>query len=225
MKYTLNNYHHNIPDKVLLDDLRVAAESIGKLKLSQAEYELEGTFNSATLRRRFGSWNNALQKAGLKITKPASKDELLNNLKHVWDTLKRQPLIIDMVKPLSEYSHEIYARNFGSWRRALEAFVSIHAKPGGKPYPPLTKTSAARPRRIKRKKKLAKSITKSMRYDIFKRDKFRCVICGRSPASHPGITLHVDHIIPVSKGGETTYENTRTLCDDCNYGKAAKSDH
>ena len=60
----------------------------------------------------------------------------------------------------------------------------------------------------------------SLRYDIFKRDKFRCQICGAT--AKEGAKLHVDHIVPVSKGGKTVYSNLRTLCDRCNMGKSNK---
>lgn len=60
----------------------------------------------------------------------------------------------------------------------------------------------------------------SLRYDVLKRDGFKCVICGRTAAD--GIKLHVDHIVPVSKGGKTELSNLRTLCDECNLGKSAK---
>lgn len=62
----------------------------------------------------------------------------------------------------------------------------------------------------------------SLRYDIMKRDGFKCTICGRTQAD--GVKLHVDHILPVSKGGKTTPSNLRTLCQDCNLGKSDKYD-
>lgn len=68
-----------------------------------------------------------------------------------------------------------------------------------------------------------KILTPSLRYDILKRDNFKCVICGRTPKKD-GVTLHVDHIIPVSKGGKTEPENLRTLCSICNLGKSDKYD-
>ena len=37
-----------------------------------------------------------------------------------------------------------------------------------------------------------------------------------------GVKLHVDHIIPVYKGGKTTMSNLQTLCDRCNLGKSDK---
>lgn len=41
-----------------------------------------------------------------------------------------------------------------------------------------------------------KLMTDSLRYDILKRDGFRCVICGRT--ANDGVKLHVDHIIPIA---------------------------
>jgi len=63
-------------------------------------------------------------------------------------------------------------------------------------------------------------LTSSLRYDIMKRDNFKCQICGSTQAD--GVKLHVDHIYPVSKGGKTEYSNLRTLCDRCNLGKSNK---
>ena len=67
-----------------------------------------------------------------------------------------------------------------------------------------------------------KAMTNTLRYDIMKRDNFRCVLCGRSSAD--GAVLHVDHIIPIAKGGKTVPENLRTLCQECNSGKRDKYD-
>ena len=66
-------------------------------------------------------------------------------------------------------------------------------------------------------------LTPSLRYDVLKRDNFRCQICGRS-SDDDNVKLHVDHIIPVSKGGKTELSNLRTLCQDCNLGKSDKYD-
>ena len=63
-------------------------------------------------------------------------------------------------------------------------------------------------------------MTDSLRYDILKRDNFRCQICGST--AQDGVKLHIDHIIPVAKGGLTTESNLRTLCDRCNMGKSDK---
>ncbi|MGH1549201.1 HNH endonuclease [Leifsonia poae] len=61
------------------------------------------------------------------------------------------------------------------------------------------------------------AMTAGLRTKVMRRDSFRCQMCG---ASRPdGVTLHVDHILPVSHGGRTVLENLQTLCADCNLGK------
>ncbi len=59
-----------------------------------------------------------------------------------------------------------------------------------------------------------------LRFDVFKRDNFKCCICGTSPAKDANIELHIDHIIPWSRGGETEINNLQTLCSRCNIGKS-----
>lgn len=59
-----------------------------------------------------------------------------------------------------------------------------------------------------------------LRYDVLKRDEFKCKICGIS--AKEGAKLHIDHIKPVSKGGKTELNNLQTLCERCNIGKSNK---
>jgi len=62
-------------------------------------------------------------------------------------------------------------------------------------------------------------LTKTIRFEVFKRDKFTCHYCGRKA---PDVVLHVDHIEPVSKGGTDDIVNLITSCFDCNLGKSNK---
>lgn len=64
-------------------------------------------------------------------------------------------------------------------------------------------------------------VTCSLRHKILRRDRYRCVQCGRSPANDTGVELQVDHIIPIAKGGKSIEENLQTLCKDCNLGKGS----
>lgn len=63
-------------------------------------------------------------------------------------------------------------------------------------------------------------ISDSLRYDVLRMSNFRCSICGAS--AQEGARLHVDHIIPVSKGGKSELSNLRVLCERCNVGKSNK---
>lgn len=63
-----------------------------------------------------------------------------------------------------------------------------------------------------------KPLSKRLRFEVFKRDGFRCVYCGATPIQK---TLHVDHVDPVAKGGSNDPSNLVTACGDCNMGKSA----
>ena len=60
-------------------------------------------------------------------------------------------------------------------------------------------------------------MTAGLRTKVMRRDSFRCCMCGAAAAE--GVTLHVDHILPVSHGGLSILENLQTLCAPCNLGK------
>lgn len=59
--------------------------------------------------------------------------------------------------------------------------------------------------------------TLEQKEQIFKRDGYRCVVCGAGKES--GIELHADHIKPRDLGGESTLENGQTLCAQHNFQK------
>lgn len=63
------------------------------------------------------------------------------------------------------------------------------------------------------------SLSKRVRFEVFKRDLFTCQYCGRRP---PDVVLEADHIVPRCKGGSDELDNLTTSCADCNRGKAGK---
>ena len=69
-------------------------------------------------------------------------------------------------------------------------------------------------------KKERKLMNNTLRDQVLKRDGYRCKVCGKTPDD--GVRLEIDHIIPVSKGGQTTMSNLQTLCSSCNYKKCAQ---
>ena len=111
---------------------------------------------------------------------------------------------------ISKYSTKPYESRFGSWRKALLAFIEyINEGPSSYTAAP-EKASTA---------KASRNINPRLRFLVMQRDYFKCCACGASPAKDPAVTLHVDHIIPWSKGGPTEMENLQTLCSKCNLGK------
>lgn len=62
-----------------------------------------------------------------------------------------------------------------------------------------------------------RSTGKRLRFAVFARDNFTCRYCGKQSDS---VELHIDHIIPISKGGSNDESNLVTSCVPCNLGKS-----
>lgn len=58
------------------------------------------------------------------------------------------------------------------------------------------------------------------RRNLFRRDSMTCQYCGSQPG---GSELTIDHILPRSQGGPTTWENCVLCCVDCNRKKANRT--
>ena len=96
--------------------------------------------------------------------------------------------------------HRYYANGSDIWLRKCPQCQSVKKSP-------------------QQKSRSKRSIPDKLRYQVLKRDNFKCCACGASPAKDPSVELHIDHILPWAKGGETVLENLQTLCSKCNLGK------
>lgn len=181
----------------------------------------------------FETWDVALKLAGLASTsyKVILDEELFSEIERLWIKEGQQPTATDIKNGKSKYSLNTFSRRFGGWRKALEAFVAyVNATENDSDdseYQANT-TSSNEPcidekginEFSKNKKRTPRDINLRLRFKVLSRDCFKCCICGASPAKDPSVELHVDHIIPWSKGGETELENLQTLCSKCNLGKS-----
>lgn len=223
MKFELEKFHRNISENDLLEDLKSAYAilSQNKIPLTFRSYNETGKYTTSAIIARFGSWNEGLKQAGLEVNqeKNISDKDLFLNIEEIWTLLGRQPKIRDLVKPLSRYTPSAYLERFGTWRSSLEAFVKHINQDDeleeisfeNEEHPALT--SVAKKRRTNR------NISDRMRFRILSRDGFTCQSCGASPIKERGVELHVDHILPWSKDGETVEDNLQTKCMKCNLGK------
>ena len=208
----------DISEAELLEDLRRCASEFSRDTLTAEEYAEKGNFGVNTFLRRFKQWNLALQKAGLKAPnrQHVPDAELFENIANVWTSLGRQPFGRELEKAngLSDFSPGTYEKRFGSWNKALLAFEAFI----GQGMAVEERTESAKP--SSSKKRTLRSINWRLRARVLIRDNCICQMCGNSPAKDPQVTLHADHIIPWSKGGETVLKNLRTLCMMCNIGKS-----
>jgi hypothetical protein len=211
----------------LLAELRRVAKRIGSRTLTREQFRSHSNMSGAVPTHRFGSWTEALRRAGLEPVPHGRRwtaDDYFENLLAVWTQRGRPPTYAEMNLPPSKISNGSYAKRFGTWGRAKVAFVEkVNADLGSEAGPtmaPLASSAVERPPAPKPED--CRSIRLGLRYKVLSRDRFRCVICGRSPATDLTVELHVDHIVPVAAGGKTHEGNLRSLCADCNLGKGAK---
>lgn len=182
-------------------------------KVKQREYKELGNFGVQTLIRRFNGWNAAIEAAGLDVTveRNISDKALFEELYNLWVSLGRQPSYSEVAQPNCKFHVATYERRFGSWRKALEAFVSYTGE-----VPQFEQQeSFVSEKRIKR---TPRTINLRLRFNVLQRDNFTC--CGESPATTFGLKLQIDHKTAWSNGGETVIENLQTLCEGCNQGKS-----
>lgn len=234
MNFEVTDYR-KIAASDCIEDVIAVSKKLGKRTVTYEEYLKYGKYNYSTLRKKFGRWRKVLERAGLENssrhwhwdTEAEKEKDLFDNLTKVWLKLGRQPKQKEMIYPLSVYSCSVYARHFGTWMEALKMF-SVHKKKecaaageqgkgsaGNEPVS-LQEEKMQEGGRVERDKRYP---SLRLKYEVFKRDGYRCTCCGKSPATHPGVILQCDHIRAWSKGGRTIFENLTTLCSECNIGK------
>lgn len=134
-------------------------------------------------------------------------------------------------KPRSNITEKSYMMECGnpdyeSWKPEFNMYIrKIKMLLGEDDLDVLTKLGVKRTVRVPYEcKKKSNNVSSNPRYiraedrhNIFVRDNYRCVECG---ADNKSTTLHIDHIIPVSKGGLANIDNLQTLCFACNMAKS-----
>ena len=68
--------------------------------------------------------------------------------------------------------------------------------------------------------RVPRNAVKFSRRNVFLRDEHRCQYCGRRFGVH---NLSLDHVIPRSRGGQTTWENIVAACLKCNVQKGGRT--
>ena len=222
MKFILKSYNRNVPDEYLINDVVAVSKKTGRNTVTIAEYEKYGKYHPSTLKRRYGSWFKVLENAGLEKSRSdlnIQEKALFNNIEDIWIQLGRQPKYEEVKKPFSKYSAGTYDKRFGSWLKALGKFVEYinEEDDESEEIPESIKTENAQKEVTKRNTK--RNISDRLRFTILMRDGFTCQSCGASPTKERGVELHVDHMVPWSKGGETEKSNLQTKCEKCNLGK------
>lgn len=214
MEFKLEKREPISNELILLEINRVMA-MLGKTTLTMKEFDTHGSISSATAMRHFGSWNEALRVAGFNSGNSFySSDAMMENIRDAWIKKGKQPTRRDMDdKYFSTISSGTYLRKYGTWYGALDAFMRYISETDNETT--LTDSIASQDV-IKHKTKREPS--NRLKVQVLIRDGNRCRICG-AECSGGLHNIHFDHIIPWSKGGETTLDNLQVLCSSCNEAK------
>jgi hypothetical protein len=217
----------SMTDKGILEALVSLASRLGKPELTWRDVNTHLAFRGDTLKRRWGSVKAAFEAAGLSSTRRGhrySDEECFDNMLVVWTHHGRPPRFREMRGPPSKVGDTPYLERFGTWKKALAAFVERVSSDldmttsdtmivSSQSVVEHLSTSIEDSGRDKR------NISLGVRFAVLRRDRFKCIMCGDSPSISTSCVLHVDHIKPWSKGGRTTIDNLRSLCGACNLGR------
>jgi hypothetical protein len=217
-----------ITKEKIISELQKVSNILGTKCFSQVQFSEYSNIDRSNFSRKFGSFSKIMKEIGFEIPLKSRKytdDERFENLLNVWIFYGRQPSHDEMKKAPSVVGPKAYITRWGTWRKALLAFLE---KVNSDITDDKNKMEKNDEKHLKKKETKSKEdrreIPIGLRFDVIQRDRYKCTICGRSPSSTFGIQLHVDHIIPFSKGGKTIRNNLQTLCNECNIGKSDKLD-
>ena len=112
--------------------------------------------------------------------------------------------------------------NFDSWREISELKASFKTPQEDWIRSVNFEIQVPRVIRLLTYDRLPKQTVRFNRRNIFARDANRCQYCGRR---FPTSELSLDHVIPRSRGGETSWENIVCSCVKCNVKKGGRTPH
>jgi len=220
--------------QILLADIKAIASANNLSSIEFKKYrEFGGSYSIGTFQNTFGSWRKACGEAGLRPGRSLiySDDEFFDEIQRLWELLGGEPKARE-IKIQSSISFNAFVKRFGSHSKTIHAFCIDRENSGSPDIPQERLTIPELEINIIKSGEQAvigyqaikmttpRFPSKRLRFIVLNRDNFVCVKCGHGPKNCPETKLHIDHIIPYSKGGETIAENLQTLCSACNLGKS-----
>jgi len=230
MKFSLDRHRiDRIPREEIIAELRRVAKLYKFRRFSGREFDKASTLckRSAVL-NKFDSWYDALAATRLELRPHRNKrkdtipeKELFGELERVWHLLGHRPSKTEWESIKPKYSYTTYKSRFDGWVNACAAFIEFKSDENAATADDtnLEQAGARFRKRTEIREEEKRTIPLRLRLEVLKRDQFRCVFCGRSPATEAGVVLHIDHKHAFSRGGKTITKNLQCLCGDCNLGK------
>lgn len=230
---------NEMPESKILEELEKAAKIFHYIEFGRRDFDKIANISSSTVRKHYGgSWTKGLealqkylQQKGLNLSprphapnRIFSDKELFDEMERIWQKVGQRPSRTEWEMSEPKIAYNTYKKRFGGWTNACLKFIEY--KSGGDiladdfVLPDKTEQKTQNGDKSEYKKENSRNVSLSLRLEVLSRDKFRCVFCGKSPATDIGTKLHIDHIVPFASGGKSTLDNLQTLCEECNLGKS-----
>lgn len=232
---------NEIPEAKILDELEKIAKRFNYIEFAWRDFDKMADISANTVKKHFGSWKkglealkNYLQQKGLDLSprphapnRIHSDRDLFNEMDRIWQKVGQRPSRTEWEMSDPKIAYNTYKQRFGGWTNACLKFIEykmgssilaedfvLSNQEGQKPL---------KDGKVEYEQESSRNVSLSLRLQVLSRDNFRCVFCGKSPATNLETKLHIDHINPFSKGGKSILENLQTLCEECNLGKSNRS--
>ena len=142
----------------ILDEIRRVANQLGTRALSKSQFARQSSIKSGLVERRFGTWNKAIEAAGLipdQSNKTLSPEQLMNELHRVVTELDKFPTRNEFAIS-GNHSPSIFERRWGNWTGVGNAY---HGWRTGGSIAPLPRTSGPLPSPFRNKRNTSKLAT------------------------------------------------------------------
>lgn len=231
---------NEIPENKMIDELEKAARHFNFIEFGWRDFNKIAEISSNPVKKHFGSWRKGLEALkkhlidkGLDLKpRPYAPNriypdkKLFEEMERIWQVVGQRPSRYEWEVSNPKISYNTYKQRFGGWTNACLKFIeykmgreiladsfvlSEREKPTEKTVIPHEYNNEN-----------SRNVSLRLRLEVLYRDNFRCVFCGKSPATDIGTKLHIDHVTPFSKGGKSVLDNLQTLCEECNLGKSDK---
>lgn len=229
---------NEISETKILDELEKAAKHFNYTEFGHRDFSKIADVSGSLVKKRFGGWKKGLEalrkrlkEKGLNLSpRPHSPNriysdkEMFDEMERIWKAVGQRPSKTEWEMSEPRLSYPGYKRRFGGWTNACLKFIEY--KMGSNILADdfvLSDKDIQQDKKIEYVQERSRDIPLSLRLKILSRDNFRCIYCGKSPATTFGTRLHIDHILPFSKGGKSILENLQTLCEECNLGKSDRA--
>lgn len=216
-----------LSDEEIIGELKKVAKHYDFIKFTRHEFDkVAKSCKGSVVLSRFGSWEKALAKTEFELKERLKKSryfisekELMVEMARIFEILDHRPSKTEWEAIKPKFSYTTYKTRYKGWVNAWKHFFENYKGLNLEPEEISVNINEIQQVPIKIATEEKRTIPLKLRLKVLQRDNFKCVYCGASPATDPNIQLHIDHIIPFSKGGKTEFGNLQTLCQNCNWGK------